>query len=345
MLAAIINSSDDAIISKNLNSIITSWNASAERIFGYTAAEIVGCSILQIIPADRHEEEPKILAQLKSGIRVDHFETRRLRKDGTLIDVSLTISPIKDHLGNVIGLSKIARDITYKKLEEKRKNEFVGFLSHELKTPLTSLNSYIQVALQSANKTGNDFIMRALSRAELQTRKMANIITDFLSLPRFENGDMKMEIQTFNIVHLIKETIQDAQIISTKHEINYLGNETIFVHADPEKIGLVLNNLLSNAQKYSPDGGCITVDCSVQQDRCMIKISDEGMGISTEDQKRLFEKFYRANNNKSKFISGFGIGLYLVSTILHLHDSTIEVNSTEGSGSTFSFWLKTASPD
>lgn len=122
ILTSIISSSDDAIVSKDLNGIVTSWNNAAARIFGYTAEEMIGSSILKVIPIDRHEEEPKILSQLRKGDRVDHFETIRRKKDGTLIHVSLTISPIKDSSGQVIGLSKIARDITEKKLVEDRKS-------------------------------------------------------------------------------------------------------------------------------------------------------------------------------------------------------------------------------
>ena len=339
VLVAIIDSSDDAIVSKNLDGIITSWNHSAERIFGYSAHEIIGKSILTIIPPDRYEEEPKILAQLRQGIRVDHFETRRLRKDGTLVDVSLTISPIKDHHNNVIGLSKIARDISDKKREEQRKNEFIGFVSHELKTPLTSLTSYIQVALQKAEKIGDDFTIKALSRAEIQTRKMAKMITDFLNVPRLENGNIKLNVATFDVVALIKEIIVDAQVISVKHAIYFSGNEQVYISADKEKIGLVLNNLLSNAQKYSPKGGDITIFCKEEANLCKISIQDNGIGIAKDEQQRLFEKFYRVSNDKTQQISGFGIGLYLVNTILNLHGSQILVDSIEEEGSTFSFEL------
>ncbi|KQM76250.1 hypothetical protein ASE74_19545 [Pedobacter sp. Leaf216] len=168
-LIAIIESSDDAIVSKDLNGVVTSWNASAERIFGYNAGEMIGESILKIIPPERLEEEPKILAQLRKGIRVDHFETQRLKKDGALVSVSLTISPIKNSAGEVIGVSKIARDITDKKLAEKKKEEFVGFVSHELKTPLTSLKSYIQIA--QAKIENPDFLRKALNKAAEQAKK------------------------------------------------------------------------------------------------------------------------------------------------------------------------------
>lgn len=338
-LSAIIDSSDDAIVSKDLNSIVTSWNDSAERIFGYTAAEMIGESILKIIPPDRLSEEPRILSQLKQGIRVDHFETVRMKKDGTLIYVSLTISPIKDRNGDIVGLSKIARDITENKLMEKKKDEFIGFVSHELKTPLTSLRSYVQIALHQSRKQELDFITNALSRADIQTKKMEKMISDFLNISRFEEGKMQLELNRFDIVSLIKNCIEDASIVSARHLISYGGIAECFVNGDQEKLSLVMTNLLGNAQKYSPEKGNITVGCQNSGNNIMISVKDEGIGISTADQKRLFQKFYRVSNEQTRFISGFGIGLYLVSMILDLHGSTISVESCPGSGATFSFQL------
>ncbi|WP_025145975.1 sensor histidine kinase [Pedobacter jeongneungensis] len=342
VLNSIIESSDDAIVSKDLNSIVTSWNDAAERIFGYNASEMIGKSIMKIIPPDRAEEEPHILGQLRQGIRVDHFETERLRKDGTLINVSLTISPIKDRNGNVIGLSKIARDITDKKNIEIKKNEFIGFVSHELKTPLTSLRSYIQVALHKAKKDELEFISQALSRAELQTKKMENMISDFLSISKFEDGHMKINPTRFDMAKAIKENLEDARIASAKHILVYAGANEAYVNGDQEKLSLVLTNLISNAQKYSPNGGTITINCQQKDQHFFISVSDQGIGISTADQKLMFGKFFRVNSEQTKFISGFGIGLYLASTIINLHQSSITVESEPDKGSTFSFHVAAA---
>jgi PAS domain S-box-containing protein len=341
-LAAIIASTDDAIISKDLNSIVTSWNESACRIFGYTADEMVGSSILKLIPPDRQDEEPKILSELKKGNRVEHFETVRMKKDGTLIHVSLTISPIKDRSGNVIGLSKIARDITEKKLTEKKKDEFIGFVSHELKTPLTSLRSYIQVALHKSKGEKHDFISHALTKAEQQTKRMENMITDFLNISRFEDGQMKIEVSSFDLAAIIHSCMEDARITSSKHQLSYNGDTQAMVMGDVEKISLVLTNLISNAQKYSPDGGEIIISCNKTADGFTVSVKDHGIGISKGDQKNMFQKFYRIKSEKTRFISGFGIGLYLASSIIALHGSAISVESTLDLGSTFSFSLKKA---
>lgn len=338
-LAAIIESSDDAIISKTLDSIITSWNDSAERMFGYAADEMIGQSILKIIPPDRKDEEPEILSRLKKGERVQHFETKRITKDNTLLDVSLTISPVKDSQGNIIGLSKIARDITEKKQEEQRKNDFIAMVSHELKTPLTSVKSYVQVLLERAKKDNDRFTVTALTRADVQTRKMTTMIHDFLSLARLQDGKISLRKEPFDLKQLIEEVASDTQFLTSNHSVELKDCKQVMVNADRDKIAQVIMNLLSNAIKYSPNGGTITMGCERKSENVKIYVKDEGIGISLTDQKRLFERFYRVQNAKIKTVSGFGIGLYLVSEILRYHHSNIEVESKEGVGSTFYFLL------
>ncbi|KEQ31264.1 hypothetical protein N180_03180 [Pedobacter antarcticus 4BY] len=339
VLAAIVDSTDDAVISKDLQGIITSWNISAERIFGFTAQEIIGESILKLIPEDRKEEEYSILAQLKAGRRVDHIETKRLTKDGRLVDVSLTISPVKDTKGNIIGISKIARDITEKKLEEQRKNDFIAIVSHELKTPLTSVRSYVQLALLKARQRGDLYTEKVLSRAENQTVKMTSLIHDFLDLSRLDEGKMALNLSRFSLPLLMNEIVDEAVTLAPLHQISYQLCEEVHILADREKISQVMTNLLSNAVKYSPAGTTVTVSCLRVGNAMQISFADQGIGVSPADQKRLFERFYRVNNEQMKNVSGFGIGLYLVTEILRMHGSVIELQSQPGQGSVFSFSL------
>lgn len=338
-LAAIIETSEDAIVSKTLDSVITSWNKSAERMFGYSAEEIIGESIYTLIPEDRLEEEPQIIGRLSRGERVEHFETKRRTKSGKLIDVSLSISPLKDRNGKIVGISKIARDITFKKLEEQRKNDFVAMVSHELKTPLTTIHSYVQLLLAKSLKEGDDFHIKALSRTEVQTKRMTAMINDFLSVARLEVGEMSIHKKDFDLESLANEIILDVEFLTTRHHIQLVGCESIHVHGDRDKIGQVLNNLLTNAIKYDPKGGPIILGCEKNNDKVRIFVQDQGVGIKEESQKRLFERFYRAENDELKMVSGFGIGLYLVSEILRHHGSQIELQSKENEGSTFSFSL------
>ena len=339
-LSAIIDSSEDAIVSKTTEGIVTTWNSSAERTFGYTSEEMVGQSILKLIPPDRQEEETMILTKLRKGERVEHFETVRVTKYNQKINVSLTISPIKDAQGNIIGLSKIARDITEKKQEELRNNDFIAMVSHELKTPLTSIRTYIQVLLAKSKKEDDVFKMNALTRADAQAKKMTSMIHDFLSLARLEEGKIRINKENFELHDLIEEIASDAQFLTSSHNIKLVDCKDIRITADRDKIGQVLINLLSNAIKYSPKGGTITIGCTKNDNDLKIFVSDEGIGISPADQKRLFDKFYRVKDEKIKTISGFGIGLYLVAEILRYHDTEIKVTSTEGVGSTFYFMMK-----
>ncbi|MFD1770472.1 PAS domain-containing sensor histidine kinase [Sphingobacterium suaedae] len=340
-LAAIIRSSNDAIVAKTLDGIVTSWNAAAERIFGFREEEIVGRSILTIIPDDRKHEEDFILARLRGGESVEHFETKRLTKFGPLIDVSLTISPIRDGDGKIIGVSKIARDITEKKLEEQRKNDFVAMVSHEIKTPLTSVLLYTQILLKSISEETDSSMRNMLTKIEAYVKKLIFLVQDYLSITRIEEGKIELHRETFELCPLIDEIVEDARLLTSKHEILLMGCQDIMVYADRQKLGQVFLNLLSNAIKYSPSGGQIVIDCIKSSDKVTIAVHDQGIGISKNDQLHLFQRFFRASNDRSKHISGFGIGLYLVSEILRYHGSMIQVESSENRGSKFYFDLPT----
>jgi PAS domain S-box-containing protein len=341
-LAAIIESSDDAIISKTLESVITSWNDSAERMFGYSADEMIGESIYKLIPPDRQEEEPRILARLKGGDRVEHFETKRLTKDGRLIDVSLTISPIKDPQGNIIGLSKIARDVTERKLDENRKNDFIGMVSHELKTPLTSLTAIIQVATAKLKNSDDVFLASAMEKASIQVRKMIGMINGFLNISRLEAGKIMVDKQTFDLDELLNEILEETDIIVTTHQITLSDCSCVKVHADREKISSVISNFISNAVKYSPKGKLIEINCKLQDNEVILSVKDEGMGIAPHDLDKIFDRYYRVEANHTQHISGFGIGLYLSAEIIKRHGGRIWAESEIGKGSTFYFSLPLA---
>lgn len=341
-LAAIVETSDDAIVSKTLESVITSWNAAAERMFGYTAAEMVGETIYKIIPEDRHDEEPRILARLKTGERVEHFETKRLTKSGRLLDVSLTISPVMDKHGNIIGLSKIARDITEKKQEEQRKNDFIGMVSHELKTPLTSLTAIIQMAKKKSLQGEDRFLSGALEKANQQARRMAAMINGFLSISRLEAGQLLIEKESFNLGQLLQEILEEFRLTVTSHVFSLDECDDIIVNADRDKITSVISNLISNAVKYSPKGRLIDIRCKLDNHRTVVSVKDEGMGIRPEDLVHIFDRYYRVETTYTRHISGFGIGLYLSAEIIGRHGGDIWAESELNKGSTFYFSLPVA---
>jgi PAS domain S-box-containing protein len=341
-LAAIVQSSDDAIISKTPESVITSWNTAAERIFGYTADEMVGETIYKIIPPDRQDEEPLILARLKKGERVEHFETKRLTKDGHLLDISLTISPIKDARGNIIGLSKIARDITEKKQEEQRKNDFIGMVSHELKTPLTSLSAIIQMGTSKLRNSEDEFLSGAMENANRQVKKMTSMINGFLNISRLESGQLLIEKEPFRLDGLLRETLEETKLTVSSHIFSLNECNDITVNADRDKIGSVISNLISNAVKYSPRGKLIDIRCQTEGKMVVVSVKDEGIGIKASEIDRVFDRYYRVENRDLRHISGFGIGLYLSAEIIKRHDGKIWAESGSGKGSTFYFTLPLA---
>lgn len=341
-LAAIVESSDDAIISKTLDSIVTSWNAAAGRLFGYTEDEMIGETIYKLIPPDRLDEEPQILARLRSGERVDHFETKRITKDGKMLDVSLTISPVKDTMGNIIGASKIARDITERKTDEARKNDFIGMVSHELKTPLTSLSAIMQVVHEKLKRSDDGFLAGATEKANTQIRRMTGMINGFLNISRLEGGKMLIEKQPFELNRLLHEILAEARLTATAHTVQLKDNVRVTVNADRDKTGSVISNLVSNAVKYSPKGKLVEISYQVRGNMVEVSIQDEGMGIKPQDIGQIFDRYYRVETNHTRHISGFGIGLYLSAEIIKQQGGEIWVESQSGKGSTFYFTLPLA---
>ncbi|WGQ10610.1 PAS domain S-box protein [Pedobacter gandavensis] len=342
-LLAIIDSSNDAIISFNLEGKITSWNNAAEDIFGFQQEEVIGSTAYALIPDTQHQELTDLLTKVARGERVHQLETRLLSKDHTEIEVAITLSPIKEATGKIIGFSKIVRDITEKKHEEQRKNSFIAMVSHEIKTPITAVTAYLQILLQKAQKEQNSFFISMLSRADLKVKKMTAMVQDFLNVTRLEEGKFQILKQEFELAPLVKEVADDEQFISNQHIINIVNCEELKVYADKEKLGHVLTNLLNNAIKYSPKGGNIFIECATIGKKVRISITDHGIGIKKSDQKKIFERFYRVDDENEYTASGFGIGLYLASEILSYHNSQIHIQSKEGKGATFFFDLEISS--
>ena len=338
-LAAIVESSNDAIVGKTLDGIVTSWNRAAQTVFGYEDHEMIGQSILRLIPEDRFDEEPAIISRIKKGEKVEHFETKRVTKAGRLLDVSLTISPIKNKQGEIIGVSKTARDISEKKKDEERKNAFIGMASHELKTPLTSLSALLQVLNAKFKNDDDVFLTKALDKAFKQAKKMTSLINGFLNISRLESGKLEILKQPFDLTGLISEVIGEARLSVSDYEIVFVPKQSVLVDADRDKIESVISNLLSNAIKYSPKGKVINVDATVEHDRVIVNVKDEGIGIKPEDIERLFDRYYRVESEHTKLISGFGVGLYLCSEIMQCHGGDIWVESEKGVGSTFYFTM------
>jgi PAS domain S-box-containing protein len=353
MLAAIVDSSDDAIVSKDLNGMITSWNHGAEKIFGYSAQETIGRHITIIIPEDRLDEETVIINKIRKGESVSHFETIRKRKDGREINISLTVSPIKDKNGKVIGASKVARDITEKVEVEKQrqlftqrlqeinhyKDEFMAMASHELKTPLTVIKANLQILehkMQDDNKIY--FVNKTLN----QVNKLTNLISDLLDVSKIQTGALELNRTNFELVPFLTEIIESIQQTSPNHEITLtVKNKKLMVRGDRDRLEQVVINILTNAIKYSPNGKKVTVDAGIKDEQIIVEITDFGIGIPEDDLDKVFTRFFRVRGLASTF-AGSGIGLYISSEIIKRHGGNMWVESEINKGSTFYFSIPSA---
>jgi PAS domain S-box-containing protein len=360
---AIIASSDDAIVSKDLNGIVKSWNPSAERMFGYSAEEMIGQSITVLFPPDRLDEEPKILDQLRRGQRVDHFETVRVHKDGRLLDVSVTISPVKDASGRVIGVSKVARDITSIKrvlreredlLEREKaarveaerigrmKDEFLATLSHELRTPLNAILGWASI-LRSNGTSAPEDLQQGLETIERNARAQSQLIEELLDMSRIMNGKLRLEVQPVDLPAVVSEAIESfrpaaqAKGIRLTKVIDPRGGP---ITGDPNRLQQVLWNLLSNSVKFTPRGGRIQVSLRRVNSHTEVTVADSGQGISTDFLPHLFTRFSQAETSEARRHGGLGLGLALVKSLVELHGGTVKASSLGvNQGATFTVSL------
>jgi len=236
-------------------------------------------------------------------------------------------------------LSGVLQDVTEQKKDEQRKNDFIGIVSHELKTPLTSIKALLQVAAMKLKTSDDTFLRGAVEKSNIQVKKMETMISGFLNVSRLESGKMQIDKSEFNLQELLDDTIKEMQLTLSSHQIKFLPYAPIGILADYDKVSLVISNLLSNAIKYSPKGGRIDVCCEIVGNSVQVSVKDEGYGINAEDKEKLFERYYRVETSYTRHISGFGIGLYLCAEIIARHHGRIWVESTEGEGSTFFFNL------
>ncbi|WP_426327081.1 PAS domain S-box protein [Pedobacter sp. R-06] len=242
-----------------------------------------------------------------------------------------------DQQGNPTEYSGLFIDITEQKLDELRKNDFIGMVSHELKTPLTAINGFVQVLQRKAKKDEDSYAIIALDKAHSQIRKMTTMINGFLNVSRLESGKLLIEKTNFSLSELLKETIEETYVSQSSHQIILNPTCEVNINADRNKIGNVISNLISNGLKYSDNGTSIEITCKLYDTEVEIQIKDEGIGIKPEDIDKLFERYYRVQGNHT--ISGFGIGLYLSAEIIERHGGRIWAESEEGKGSVFHFTL------
>ncbi|MEI9904410.1 MAG: ATP-binding protein [Asticcacaulis sp.] len=351
-LAAIVESSDDAIIGKTLDGIITSWNASAARIFGYTVAEALGQHITLIIPDDRRDEELVIIGKVRAGQRVDHFETKRRHKAGGLIDISLTVSPILDERGRIIGASKIARDVTDQRRTEallaetsRRKDEFLANMSHELRTPMNAIIGIAHLLTVSQGLSPKD--QRLVSMLKQSSDSLMGLINNLLDFSRLESGSLHMEMTEFDLAALIEKAVMLVEVPAREKglKFDFISDPALMdcYVGDSLRLQQVLTNLLANAVKFTEHGG-IEVHVHVKDRQAdtttvLIDVSDTGIGIEPDKVGVIFDKFMQADASTTRRFGGSGLGLSICKALVEGMGGRISVVSRPEVGSTFTVEL------
>jgi PAS domain S-box-containing protein len=351
-LAAIVSSSEDAILSKDLNGVIQTWNRGAEKIFGYTAEEMIGRSITTLIPEERLGEETEVLSRVRAGLSVEHFETVRRRKDGSLVNISLTVSPVRTASGEIIGASKIARDITEQRrlrseadAASRQKDEFLAVLSHELRTPLNTVLGYARMLKRDDERLTGPLRTRALEALERNADMLTKLVHDVLDTSRIVTGKLRLTLKDCAVDRLIGDAIDTvaptaaAKDIAIEHRVA----RDLWVRGDRDRLQQVLWNLLSNAIKFTAPAGTITVHAELRTNGIAIVVSDNGIGIAPDHLPFVFQRFWQAHTGASREYGGLGIGLALTRHLVELHGGAISAESEgPGRGATFTIVLPAA---
>jgi PAS domain S-box-containing protein len=362
-LASIIESSDDVIVSKTLEGVIMSWNPAAERLFGYSAAEAIGQNIRLIIPHDRWGEEDEVLARIGRGEKVDHFETIRRAKDGQLLNISLTVSPVKDRSGKIVGASKVARDITDRKRAEaelerllasekqlrrqaeeasRLKDEFLAVVSHELRSPLNAITGWASLLLmRQLDDRTKHAIETILRNAQTQTQ----LVADLLDVSRIVTGQLRLKVRSFQLIPVIEAAIE---VVRPASEAKSIRIQTILdpsagpIAGDPDRMQQIFWNLLSNAVKFTPKGGRIQVRLQRINSHVEVVVSDTGMGVDPKLLPFIFERFRQGDSSTTREHGGLGLGLAIVRHLVELHGGVVNAYSDgAGKGAEFIVQLPT----
>jgi PAS domain S-box-containing protein len=379
-LAAIVDSSDDAIASEDLDGVITTWNAGAERLFGYTAQEAIGQRATLLISPERFNEEADMLEHVRRAAAVNHYETVRRRHDGTLFDASVTASPIRNHQGQVIGASTIARDITERKQAETTlaglaarmreanehlvvgtvrahtmaegaeqanhlKDEFLATVSHELRTPLNAIMGWARML--GSKQLPPDRASNALAIIDRNALALAHIIDDLLDVSRIVAGTLQFTPQPVDLVGVTQAALDVVRPLavtkSVQLEFSPDLSDVNTVNGDAGRLQQVIWNLLANAIKFTPEGGRVDVFIARSNDQMEIRVVDTGQGLSPDFLPHVFERFRQADGATTRRHSGLGLGLAIVRELVELHGGTVYAASPGlGRGATFTIRLPIA---
>jgi PAS domain S-box-containing protein len=355
-LAAIVESSEDAIVAKALDGTITFWNEGARRLFGYTSEEMLGRPISDIMPESHKHDMMEILERIRRGEAVQHFETERIKRNGEIVPVSLSVSPIRDPSGRIVGASKIARDISDRKRAEAERErllneaqeaarvreEFFSMAGHELRTPLTTLQLRLRT-LRRRLETGDfENARESVRRTERDFERLTRLTEEILDVTRISAGRLVLEVEEVDLGDLVIEVCDEFHdAVARQGSELRIAAPSVQGQWDRSRLSQVVTNLLSNALKFG-EGQPIEVRVESRPGGAALVVRDHGIGMSPEDQARIFQRFERAVSRRS--YGGMGLGLWITHQIVQAHGGRISVESELGTGSTFRVDLPEAVP-
>jgi PAS domain S-box-containing protein len=346
-LAAIVESSRDAIHGRTLDGIVTDWNHAAQELYGYTAAEIVGRHVSILVPPGKNVELVGITERLTRGERIPPYEAVRARKDGSLVTVELTLSPTVDSAGRVVGVSGISRDVSDRQAARDEQRAFLEAVSHDLKNPLTSVRAQTQMLerrLRMGIVPDVELLTRMATTVGDATRRIEAQIDELQDVVQLRTGrPLVLRTAPTDLVALVRAAAEDAHATTADHEVRFACEQPQIVGDwDPIRLRRVLDNLLGNAIKYSLNGGqiAVTVDMVLADERpvATVSVRDGGVGIPAADLPYITDR-YRRGSNVGQRIIGTGIGLAGARQIVEQHGGRIAIESEEGAGSTFTIFL------
>jgi len=352
-LADAVESSNDAIITESLDGVISSWNKGAEQVYGYLGEEVLGKNISILEPDILKGEIKPFSEKIKRGERIQHYETLRLKKDGTIINVSVTHSPVFNISGELVAISIIARDITEKKIAEEllrekqmaevtnlTKSEFMAKMSHELRTPLNSIIGFSDMLYEQMYGELNKKQLRHVENISNSGKHLLNLVNNILDISKIEAGKMELDYKIFelanklNMVRNILFPIADKKNIKIDIDVD---SKIASIFADEDKFLQIMYNLVDNAIKFSYENSLVKIEARKKGDLVEITVKDTGIGIQVEDQHKLFKPFSQIDSFSSRKSQGTGLGLSLVKQIVHLHGGYLWFRSNPSEGSIFAF--------
>jgi PAS domain S-box-containing protein len=354
--AAIVESTDDSITATTLDGTILSWNRASERLYGYTAAEMIGQRIHKIIEPERHPVVDETLAAIARGELIDPHETTGVRKDGSIMPVALTVSLVRGADGIVRGISTIARDISDRRAAEaerdlllrelaeqnerlreldRMKDDFVASVSHELRTPLTSIRGYLELVREDGGLDEEQD--RMLGIVDRNADRLLGLVTDLLFIAEVDAGKLTLERNRVQLGDVAGESVEAASphARAAEIELNLDADDHLVVDGDRTRLAQVFDNLISNAIKFTPAGGRIDVHVFRSDAVAVVEVSDTGSGIPEDEREHLFERFFRTSGAIRAAVQGTGLGLAIVVASAASHGGTVRCESAEGGGAKF----------